>query len=202
MAQSKMTRPDISRLVEFQHLLLSFRSIERRLHIPPGLDTFENDAEHSYALAMTAWFLAPYFPKLDRDTVIRYALAHDIVEVHAGDTYAYSDDETLRIKREREATAVEQLAHDWPDFPDLTETMHAYEERASEEAKFVYALDKLVPALLDYMNEGLGWRDRGITFQMFCDEKNKKVPISPDINEYCQTLIAILTTQQHLFAKP
>jgi putative hydrolase of HD superfamily len=195
-------KPDISRLIQLQQLLLEFRAIERRLHIPPGLDKFENDAEHSYALAMTAWYLAPHFPKLDRDLLLRYALAHDLVEVHAGDTYAYSDNVTLEQKRKRETKAVERLAADWQDWPDMVEAVQAYETRADEESKFIYALDKIIPALMDYMNEGRGWRHNGITFPMFVEEKNKKIPISPDINAYCQELIAILESQQHLFAKP
>jgi 5'-deoxynucleotidase YfbR-like HD superfamily hydrolase len=188
--------------MQLQQLLLDFRAIERQLHIPPGTDTFENDAEHSFALAMTAWYLAPHFPKLDRDLLIRYALAHDLVEVHAGDTYAYSDEATLAEKRKREAKAVAQLDRDWPDWPDMVKTIHTYEKRADEESKFIYALDKVIPALVDYLNEGRGWRNRGITFAMFVEEKNKKVPLSPSINEYCQQLITILDTKQHLFAKP
>lgn len=121
--------PALARLLEFQHMLLAFRAIERRLHIPPGLDVFENDAEHSYALAMNAWFLAPHFPHLDRDKLIRLSLAHDI-------------------------------------------------------------------------NEGRGWQDRGISFTVFCNEKNKKVPVSPEVNAYCQGLIQILEGRQHLFSTP
>ncbi len=194
-----MTKPDLSRLIEFQQLLLDFRAIDRKLHIPPGLEKYENDTEHSYALAMTAWFLSAHFPHLNRDLIIRTALAHDLIEVHAGDTYSYSDQQTLKGKIAREEAALKKLSQEWTDFPELFETIQAYEARETEEAKFVYALDKLTPALVDYMNEGRGWHDNGITFAMFCEEKNKKVPISPEINEYCQRLITILEKQQHLF---
>jgi putative hydrolase of HD superfamily len=194
-----MTKPDLRRLIDFQQLLLDFRAIDRKLHIPPGLEKYENDTEHSYALAMTAWFLAAHFPHLDRDLVIRMALAHDLIEVHAGDTYSYSDKQVLEQKTAREEAALAQLQNEWPDFPELLDTIRSYETRDTEEAKFVYALDKLTPALVDYMNEGHGWHDNGITFAMFCEEKNKKVPISPEINDYCQTLIGILEKEQHLF---
>jgi putative hydrolase of HD superfamily len=83
-----MKKPDIHRLIAFEELLLRFRTIERMIPLPFSSQENENDAEHSYALAMTAWFLAPHFPHLDRDEVIRMALAHDLVELYAGDTFA------------------------------------------------------------------------------------------------------------------
>ncbi len=196
-----MKKPSIGRLIDLQKLLLAFRAIDRRLHIPPGLEVFENDAEHSYSLAMTAWFLSGYFPDLDRDKIIRYALAHDLVEIYAGDTYSYSDQNILNQKKAREEAALKHLQAEWPDFPDMLEMLNSYEERSTEEAKFVYALDKLLPSLLDYMNEGRGWHFHNITFADYCAEKNKKIPICPEINEYSVTLIKILETKQHLFPK-
>lgn len=90
-------KPDIRRLLEFQKLLVQFQHISRVTHIPGSWEA-ENDTEHSYNLAMTAWFLAPHFPQLDCDKLIRYALVHDLVEVHAGDTYIYADEATLASK--------------------------------------------------------------------------------------------------------
>lgn len=149
-----MKKPDIHRLLEFQRLLYTLRGIKRSISFPPRLDDFENDAEHSYSLAMNAWFLAGHFPKLNRDICVRIALAHELVEIYAGDTYAYSDQATIDQKKVREEAAVEKLWADWPDFPELIEAIEDYEERNTEEAKFVYALDKLLPALLNYLNEG------------------------------------------------
>jgi 5'-deoxynucleotidase YfbR-like HD superfamily hydrolase len=70
-------KPDIHRLIELQKLLLQFQSIERVVHVPDNFE-YENDTEHSYNLTITAWFLAQYFPHLDRDKVIRFALVHDL----------------------------------------------------------------------------------------------------------------------------
>ncbi|HSX05239.1 MAG TPA: HD domain-containing protein [Candidatus Saccharimonadales bacterium] len=190
-------KPDINRLLEFQKLLLQFQAIQRKVNIPPGLDDTENDVEHSYDIAMLGWYLAPYFPELDVNKVIRFSLAHDIVEVHAGDTYSYGD---IGDKVEREELAFKQLAKEWQDFPDLLAAIHEYESRETPEAKFVYALDKLAPALIDYINEGRGWRHLKITAKMFRAEKDRKVPISPEINEYMDQLHDVLAMQLHLFA--
>ena len=195
-----MTKPDIQRLLEFQRLLLQFQAIERKLHVPPGTNINENDAEHSYGLAMLGWYLAQYFPELYRDRIIRIALAHDIVEIHAGDTYSYSNQEVLDDKEAREKLATEKLAAEWQDFPEMLEAIHDYKDKGSREAKFVYALDKLHPALIDYINEGKGWRELGITAAMFRTEKDKKVPISPEVNDYMDQLHELLAPQLHLFA--
>ncbi len=143
--------PTIERLIELQTMLLQFRAIERSLLSIGHKDgrVAENDAEHSYALAMAAWFLAAHFPKLDSGKLIRYALAHDLLEIHAGDTSVFADKEMLASKAEREAQAVAQLAREWADFPELVEAIRAYEARDSEEAKFVYALDKVMPIILN-----------------------------------------------------
>jgi putative hydrolase of HD superfamily len=71
----------------------------------------ENDTEHSYNLAMTAWYLAAYFPELDKNKLIRYALVHDLVEIHAGDTFAFGDAKHIASKSEREAAALNQLGN-------------------------------------------------------------------------------------------
>lgn len=61
-----MKKPTLERLLEFQKFLVQFRGIKRVVHFPSTEN--ENDIEHSYSLAMTAWFLGQYFPELDRDT--------------------------------------------------------------------------------------------------------------------------------------
>lgn len=200
MAAIQPDKPDIHRLLQFQKMLLQFRSIERKLHVPPGTDKFENDIEHSYNLALLGWFLGQYFPELDSNTIVRLALAHDLVEIHAGDTYSYAEEHHLNGKKDREALALQQLHDEWQDFPELFDAIEEYEACLTPEAKFVYALDKLQPALMDYLNEGRGWRELGITAQMFRKEKDKKVPVSPEINHYMDQLHVVLSTQQHLFA--
>src|ERR1044072_2015223 len=102
IVSTTMPKPDINRLIELQTALLQFRAIKRTIHIPPGLEELENDTEHSYNLAILGWFLAGSFPELNRDRIIRLGLAHDLIELHAGDTYAYSDDAALSTKAVRE----------------------------------------------------------------------------------------------------
>ncbi len=191
-------KPDIHRVLEFHELLLQFQAIERITHIP-GTYRQENDTEHSYNLAMMAWFLAQYFPRLDRDKIIRFALVHDLVEVHAGDTYIYADAATLATKKKREEKALEQLEKDWSDFNDLIKNVKDYETHTSEEARFVYALDKIMPILVIYLAEGYTWKQEGITPEQLDEIKRHKIAVSDDISPYYEELYVLLLKNRHYF---
>jgi putative hydrolase of HD superfamily len=191
--------PSVERLLELQQLLLVFRNIKRVIHIPGATEERENDSEHSYSLAMVAWFLAQHFPHLDRDKIIRLALAHDLVEIHAGDTFFYADEAVLSGKKEKEQKAYEQIKNDWPDFPQVTEVIKEYEDLQTPESRFVYALDKIMPILMIYLAEGHTWKKEQITFDMLQSKKKAKVALSPEIDEYYQQLILMLHAHAHYF---
>lgn len=193
-----MKKPDIHRLLEFQKLLVDFQSVERRLHYP-GTHKPENDTEHSYNLAMTAWYLSQYFPTLDRDIVIRYALVHDLVEVHAGDTYAYGDAKDLATKPEREAKALTKLKEDWHDFPEMTNLITDYESTNSDEVAFVYALDKIMPIMLIFLGEGYTWHKENIDFDKLHSTKLAKVARSPIVARYYDQLHKLLLEHPDYF---
>jgi len=195
-----MKQPNIHRLLELQKLLETFNRIERVTHrqhtqgfVP------ENDTEHSYNLAITAWFLAQHFPELDSNLLIRLALVHDLVEVHAGDTYVYADAATIASKHQREAAALKQLQADWSDFPELLVAIVFYEERSSNEAKFVYALDKIMPIMQIYNSEGYTWKKEGITPEQLDAIKREKVALSPQIKPYYDQLYELLISNPQLF---
>ncbi|HSX36413.1 MAG TPA: HD domain-containing protein [Patescibacteria group bacterium] len=194
----KPTKPDIRRLIEFHKLLLDFRAVERKMRIP-GTKQLENDVDHSYTLAMMAWFLAPHFPELDRDMVIRMSLVHDIIEVHAGDTPVFGDSEHLGTKAQREADALAQLTIDWPDFPEMTRILHEYEARDNDEAMFVYALDKAMPLIMGTFNGGLDYRGQNVTQEAAHASKRHKVALSPPINDYYYELLDLLAKEHPKF---
>lgn len=193
-------KPDIHRLIELQKLALTFQAIERHVcYTSEKLERAENDAEHSYALALAAWFLCSHFKELNRDKVLRYALAHDLVEVYAGDTSVFADKAIIVNKPERESKALERLALEWPDFPDLIQCMREYEARANDEAKSVYTLDKIMPVILNYAQKGRAWRKHGITFEQLHKTKEIKVQTDPRIHEYYKQLYVLLTERPELF---
>ncbi len=193
-----MKKPDIYRLIEFQQFLVQFSQIERMTHrFHKDKHVQENDTEHSYNLALTAWFLAPHFPELDRDLLLRLALVHDLVEVHAGDTYIYGSQKDLASKAKREAEALKKLEVDWPDFSEMTTLIKDYEEKNTPEAKFIYALDKIMPIMLIYVHKGYTWKQEKITVKMLDAAKREKVALSPEIKPYFDELYNLLLDSPH-----
>lgn len=196
-----MKKPDLHRLIELQKLLLAFSQIDRQSHRKHNKGYInETDTEHSYNLAMTAWFLAPHFPELDRDLLIRYALAHDLVEIHAGDTNIFAPDDVIATKRAREMAAAKKLGQDWSDFPDIHGLIERYENRADNEARFIYALDKIMPIMLIYINDGHSWVINSITLEKLHAAKADKVALSPEIKPYYDELYTLLVQSPELIA--
>ena len=129
-------------------------------------DRQENDAEHSWHLAVMAMLLREHFnePHIDLLKSIKMALIHDLVEIYAGDTFCY-DEEGKKDKLEREKESANRLFALLPEdqsqeFHDLWEE---FEQAASGEARFAACLDRLQPLLLNINTEGHTWRKPGVT---------------------------------------
>lgn len=128
----------------------------------------ENDAEHSWHIALMAILLSEHAnEQVDLLKVVKMLLIHDIVEIDAGDTYNY-DEEALLDKRQREEAAAERLFGLLPDDQrdEFMELWEEFEEKKTPEARYAAALDRLQPMLLNYMTQGKSWIDHGITSDM------------------------------------
>ena len=179
--------PSIERLAELQRLLVKFAEIYRV--VPFSKQRSENDSEHSFSLAITCWFLAPKIaPKLSLEKILLYALAHDLVEIYSGDTYVF-DQAGQQTKLAREKSSLDRLAREWPDFPELTEAAEGYMNKADAEAKFVYAIDKMLPPLITKTGDDVEfYRRLKITKDMHDTEKANKMRHSPEAAPYLQML--------------
>jgi putative hydrolase of HD superfamily len=195
-------KSNIHRLIELQRLLLAFSQVDRMTHRQhEGKFIHENDTEHSYNLAMTAWYICQYFPKLNKDLVIQYALVHDLVEIYAGDTYIYASQDELASKQQRETDALVKLDAQWSDFAEMNDTIRTYEESNDSESKFVYALDKIMPIMLIYIHDGYTWKKEGVTAQMLYEAKHSKIATSPEILPYFSELYELLLSRPDLIKK-
>jgi putative hydrolases of HD superfamily len=128
-------------------------------------DRRENDAEHSWHLALLAIVLAEYADEpVDLGHVLRLVIVHDLVEIHAGDTFLY-DDELAASQRERETAAAALLFGMLP--PDQAGWMRGlweeFEAGQTPESRFARAVDRLEPMLLNWMTRGGTWRAPGVT---------------------------------------
>jgi len=191
----------MQRIAELQQLIADFAKVKRVLELANN-GQLENDVEHSYGLALTCWFLAPKIaPKLDLGKILLYALAHDVVELHSGDTYVF-DKAGVETKAEREKAAIEQIKQDWPDFPELVGAVIGYAEKHDAEAKFVYTVDKMLPPVLINLGEKERfWRKNKVTREMHEHEKSKKMQHSPEALPYLDALNEWLSNPDY-FYKP
>ena len=184
----------LSRLFDFVGLLDKFRSVERAIYVE-NTDRRENDAEHSYNLAMLAWYIAEGNNlDLDRGLILKYALVHDLVEAYAGDTFLFAPngENNHDNKADREKKAKEKLLANFSEFGDLREVINGYEKKETPESRFVYALDKIIPIFNVYNDNGRLWKEQKVTLEMIIDFKKDKVAMSPEIEPYFNELIALL----------
>lgn len=188
---------DLEALLSFTALLNRFRGVKRITYIP-GTNEYENDVEHSYHLAMLAWFIAST-QKIDFDMekLLQYALVHDLVEAYAGDTYLYSQDQDLHdSKHEREKEAAARIASEFPSFSELHETIASYEKREDKESRFVYVLDKIHPVLQAYLDGGAIWKEESITLDMLLEKKSDKVKLSEELTPYWDEFVTLLKDKE------
>lgn len=187
---------NLSRILEFNKLLITFREVERQVMVAKK-DQKENDAEHSYQLAMLGWYISSGIPELDSGLVIKYALVHDLVEAYAGDTDVFSKDpEAHASKKDREEEAAKRIKEEFPEFSELHKLIEEYERKENAESRFVYALDKLLPALNIYQDGGRTWQQRGISFEMVVEEKKRKMAVSPEVTAYFDEFVSLIEREK------
>ncbi len=155
-------------LEDIKHLMsdgyLPFAAVVRAIPWPLDVKRNENDAEHSFSLAMVSGAVASRIG-LDPEKTVSFAVLHDFVEVYAGDTSVW-DDKGLATKEQREAEALEKIKVDFAEFPWIADTIADYESLKSQEARLVYSLDKLLALLLIMEAKGHFWKTHKITFEM------------------------------------
>ena len=140
------------------------KNIFRQTHLS-GHGRNENDAEHAWHMAIMAYLLQEYSnEKIDVARVMLMCLIHDVVEIDAGDTYAY-DAEGLKTQKARKEAAKERLYSMLPEDQkaDLVTIFDEFEERKTPEAKFARALDNLQPLILNNSNDGGDWKNHDVT---------------------------------------
>ena len=124
----------------------------------------ENDAEHAWHMAIMAVLLKEYAnEKIDVLKTMTMLLIHDIVEIDAGDTYAY-DEEAKKTQRERELAAADRifglLPHDQAEY--MRGLWDEFEERRTPEAKFARTMDNFQPVILNDASKGKSWAEKGV----------------------------------------
>jgi len=129
----------------------------------------ENDAEHSWHIALMAMTLFEYIgiDGVDINRVIRMAIVHDLVEIYAGDTFAY-DIKGNEDKKERENEAAAKLFSLLPEeqAEEYRALWEEFDDMDTPDAMYASAIDRLQPFLMNYLTDGHTWVKHGVSAEL------------------------------------
>ncbi len=153
----------LERQMQFILEIDRLKSVLRRNYLSDG-SRRENDTEHSWHLAMMVMVLSEYFEGADLLKTIKMVLIHDLVEIYAGDTFAY-DEQAHGDKEERETRAAEKLFSLLPEdqAEEYRSLWQEFERAESAEALCAATVDRVEPLLLNSSSQGKMWKEYGIT---------------------------------------
>ena len=157
------------------------KNIFRQTYLADGKRK-ENDAEHSWHLALAAVLLKEHMKEdADLGRVMTMILIHDLVEIDAGDTYAY-DTEGAATKREREVKAADRIFGILPEDQGtyLRELWDEFEAYETAEAKYAHLLDNFQPLMLNDASDGKSWEEHGVHKSQVC-RRNARIPETSEI---------------------
>lgn len=166
------------------------KTILRQTHLT-GYLRQENDAEHAWHMAMMIYLLKEYAnEEIDLAKTMMMALIHDIVEIDAGDTYAY-DSAGKATQAERERLAADRIFGILPEDQgaELRSLFDEFEACQTPEARFVRAMDNLQPFLLNHSNNGRDWRLHQVKASQAKKRQERTALGSTQIYEYIHELI-------------
>lgn len=190
-----MAKLEIEKVARFEAMLHTFARVQRVANVTDR-EARENDAEHSYFLTMLAWYVVDTFAlPLDKDKIRMYALAHDLVEVYATDTYFF-DTAARETKHEREEASRLRIEREFPEFTDLHETIQRYEAQADAESKFVKELDKLEPVISNYLQHGRTQKEMGVRFDDALADKRMRITHHQVLRDFLEDIFALMEPNQ------
>jgi putative hydrolase of HD superfamily len=173
-------KDDLNKIISLSY---KFTAIDRDMFYPNS-DRPENDAEHTFQLALVAWHIIEKdnLP-LNKEKVFKICLAHDLVEVYSGDVPLWGK-EGHDEKIEKEKLAIEKLKEEFSENKELIEAILEYKEKEIEEGKFVNALDKLLPFMNQLNTEGKVWKNHNVTLEQVMEKLEKHSKISTHLTKY------------------
>lgn len=200
-----MTRPSLKQIETlFQEIILPFHQIKRDLTLPIDDHRSDNDAEHSWSLALLACALAPEIDaQLDTGKVCMLAIAHDVVEVYAGDTSVWASKEQLASKAVREHQALKKIRQKFTQFSWLASIIEEYELKQTPESQFVWSLDKFLNLYMLYLDKGYYYSTKYKLTKQQVDnqltEHRQKAHAHPQVAEYYEQVRAAFDAHPEYF---
>lgn len=180
-----MDRERLAKQIDFILEIDKEKNIQRQTHLS-NHGRRENDAEHAWHMALSAYLLKEYANEdIDIAKVMIMCLIHDVVEIDAGDTYAY-DAEGLKTQKEREDKAKERIFGLLPE--DQKEMMISlfdeFEAFETPESCFAHAMDNFQPFLLNDSNDGGDWMEHGVSISQVLGRQTQSAKGSRELSDY------------------
>ena len=185
-----MEKEELTQLFNFFREIDKEKFIGRQTYLTDGVRK-ENDAEHAWHMAIMAYLLREYSNEpVDITRVMLMCLIHDVVEIDAGDTYAY-DEEGKKTQKAREEAAKERIYSLLPEDQkeELAAIFDEFEESKTPESKFAHAMDNLQPLMLNNSNDGGDWREHGVSAKQVYGRQSRTKEGSEKLYEVTDQII-------------
>lgn len=182
-----MEEKRLEQLFDFIREIDKEKFIQRQTYLTDG-ERKENDAEHAWHLAIMTILLSDYAnEKIDVLRTVSMLLLHDIVEIDAGDTYAY-DEEAKKTQAQREEKAADRIFGMLPE--DLQKKMRGlweeFEAQETPEAKFARTMDNIQPIMLNDATDGKAWEEHGVHLEQILKRNRNTAKGSEALWEYAR----------------
>lgn len=178
---------ELDRIFRFIREIDREKFIERQTYLTGGTRK-ENDAEHAWHMAVMAVLLSRYANEdIDVLKTVTMLLIHDLVEIDAGDTYAY-DEEAKKTKPERERKCADRLFSILPDEHGkyLRALWEEFEKNETPEAKFAHTMDHIQPLMLNDATGGKSWEEHGVHLDQIMERNRHTAEGSEILWEYAR----------------
>ena len=175
----------LQKQMEFCRLIDAEKKIGRQTYLADA-SRKENDAEHAWHMAIMTLLLSEYSnEKIDVLKTVSMLLIHDLVEIYAGDTYAY-DEEAKKTQKERELAAANKLFGILPEDQGqyLRGLWEEFETWESAEAKFAHTMDNVQPVMLNHASDGKSWAEKKVKISQILGRNEKTKEGSEKLWEY------------------
>ncbi|MCW8107923.1 HD domain-containing protein [Alteromonas ponticola] len=170
------------------------KGVHRQALIKCDSNRQENSAEHSWHIALTAIVLQEYAEEeIDINRVVQMLLIHDVVEIDAGDTFAFADIADLNAQEEKELNAAHRIFGLLPEA--LSQTMLSlwleFEKAETADGRFAKAIDRILPLIQNVQNEGGSWAKHQIKKSQVLARNQYLKDLAPKLWDYAQQQINI-----------
>jgi putative hydrolase of HD superfamily len=190
---------DAKKVLRFIEEIDQMKNIDRSILLNDG-QKLENNAEHSWHISLMVWLFSSFFEhKINLEKAIKMALIHDLVEIYAGDIFAY-DFEARKEKPQKEVLAAQRLFKLLPkkQKEELFSLWTEYEERKTPEAKLVHSMDKLQPIIQNSLAQGEIAKKFKVSESMIRNHKSHYHKDSVFLNSFFEYLIKDAKRRKYL----